>query len=438
MKLILGDCIEKMAELPMESVDCVVTDPPYGINFLGKAWDGKAIAEAAAKPVNLGGSRRLTGSPDSPNRKMIERTGSGFATLAGEAGAYDFSLKGNRAFQKWCDQWGTQALYSLKPGGHMVVFGGPRTYHRMAAGLEDAGLDVRDCLMWLYGQGFPKSHNLPGGLGTALKPAWEPIILARKPLRGTVEDTVTSYGTGALNIDETRVGQSKNVPASPSNTHSNVYGKFGTGEGRLATGFDPDVGRWPANLLLTHHPDCVHTGHAVAPGRQMNRYVDGPKPFGGGKGHESTQETMPDELVETWECAPGCPVGGIGEESRFFYCPKVTGAEKHAGVPGGNYHPTVKPVELMRWLVRLVCPPDGTVLDCFMGSGTTAVASVLENRKFIGIEQDKSYMSVAKQRIAYWQLHGEEGWRLAREEASSEAVREKIKTSGQMDLWEIL
>jgi site-specific DNA-methyltransferase (adenine-specific) len=153
MRLILGDCIEKMQELEAESIDSVVCDPPYGINFMGQAWDGKAIEEAVAKPLNLARHMRLTGSPDSPNRKLIHRSGSGYRNRAGEAGAYDFSSKGTKAFQEWCQQWGEGLLRVLKPGAHALVFGSPRTYHRLAAGLEDAGFEIRDCLMWIYGSG---------------------------------------------------------------------------------------------------------------------------------------------------------------------------------------------------------------------------------------------------------------------------------------------
>jgi site-specific DNA-methyltransferase (adenine-specific) len=385
-----------------------------------------------------------------------------------------------RSFQSWCETWGTEAYRSLKPGGYLLSFGGTRTYHRLTAGLEDAGFEIRDCLMWLYGSGFPKSLNLPGGLGTALKPAWEPIVIARKPLDGTVEQNVTRYGTGAMNIDETRVGESKRAPASPSQTDSTLtYGAYKTGEGRLGTGFDTDIGRWPANLILSHHPDCVYVGTFTGPGRKMNRYTDGLKPFGGGKGHPSTQETTPDEPFESWDCTDDCPVkimdqqsgdrpaggkvkgtepshtgqGGIygvwervenspyndtGGASRFFYCAKTTRTERGAGVSRENDHPTVKPIELMRYLVRLVTPADGVVLDCFLGSGTTAVAALLEHRTFIGIEREPDYMKIAKERVQYWQQHGEDGWRIAAEKEASEARQERVKSTGQLNLMDAL
>ena len=205
--LLLADAIA----LPLAdcSVDAIATDPPYGLGFMGREWD-------RFQP---------------------------------------------RAFQQWCEQWGREALRVLKPGGHMVAFGGTRTYHRMVSGLEDAGFEVRDSigyLGWIYGSGFPKSLNVEkatgdpawGGFGTALKPAWEPIALVRKPLEGTVAANVQAHGTGALNIDAGRIGTSKRVPGGlPSRVRNAVYGDMSHDRGDT-DGWDPNVGRWPANVIL--------------------------------------------------------------------------------------------------------------------------------------------------------------------------------------------
>jgi hypothetical protein len=172
--------------------------------------------------------------------------------------------------------------------------------------------------------------NLPGGIGTALKPAWEPILLARKPLDGTVADNVTRYGTGALNIDATRIGLAGDFK-SKANGRPSLTGRGDNYDPAQANQPD-DVGRWPANILLTHSESCVQVGTKTVEGRQMNNYTDGVKPFGGGVGHPHVSSQMPDEEVETWECVPGCPVGIMGDESRFFYVPKVSVSERNAGV----------------------------------------------------------------------------------------------------------
>jgi DNA methylase len=235
--------------------------------------------------------------------------------------------------------------------------------HRLTSGLEDSGLEVRDVLMWLYGQGMPKSRRLAGGQGTALKPFYEPIVLARR----TVTDNIARHGTGALNTDA----------CSIANTH------------------DPDhTGRkrWPANVIASHHLGC-------RPRR----------------------------------CAPGCPAALIDRQhpgaSRFLYCAKASRRERDAGChqlpsrptglfpnaerrdprakPVHNPHPTVKPIDLMRWLVRLACPPQGIVLDPFCGSGTTGIAAILEGRRFVGLERDAAHIDIARARITHWSTDAE-------------------------------
>ncbi|MBS1885646.1 MAG: site-specific DNA-methyltransferase [Actinobacteria bacterium] len=321
-RLVQGDCIEVMADLEAESVDAVVCDPPYGIGWQNETWDSAAIRAAAARR----GRGRLTK---------------------------------NKAFEVWCGMWGEQCARVMKPGAHLLAFGSPRTYHRLACGLEDSGLEIRDTLMWLYSSGMSKSRRYPGGRRTTLKPVLEPIVLARRPLDGTTEETIGRHGTGAMNVEACRV----------------------------------EDGRLPANALASHDPDCADEncdrGCAVA-------LLDAAA--AGGEGGSGTQ------------LAP----------SRFLYCPKPTRAERDAGCEalpehffnllpnasrGGlvrNPHPTLKPIELMRWLVRLVAPAGGLVLDPFMGSGTTGAAAAIERRRFFGIELEAPYLEVAAARIAHW------------------------------------
>ncbi|HET8956340.1 MAG TPA: site-specific DNA-methyltransferase [Solirubrobacterales bacterium] len=317
MRLLEGDCLEVMGELEPESVDAIVTDPPYGIGFQNERWDSAALREAAARA----GHERLTP---------------------------------NQAFEAWSRIWASECRRVLKPGGFLAAFGSPRTFHRLSCGIEDAGLEIRDTLMWLYSEGMSKSRHYPGGRATTLKPAFEPIVLARRKLDGTTEETIARHGTGALNAESCRV-----------------------------------EGRHPANVLLGHDPGCEEGG-----------------------------------------CVPGCAVaeadGCIGEgrarlaPSRFLYCPKASRAERDAGceaLPEGelglftgnpprwpstrNPHPTVKPLQLMRWIVRLLCPPGGIVLDPTAGSGSTGAAAVLEGRRFIGIELEAAYLEIAAARIAH-------------------------------------
>lgn len=321
VRLLEGDSLEVLATLEAESVDAILTDPPYGIGFRGERWDKAAIREAAA-------------------RQEGERLGS------------------DEAFEAWCRIWAAECRRVMKPGAFLAAFGSPRTYHRLACGIEDAGLEIRDTLMWLYAEGMSKSRRYPGGRATALKPAFEPIVLARRELAGTTEETIARHGTGALNVDSCRV-----------------------------------EGRHPANAILGHSPGC-------------------------GEG----------------ECAPGCPAADADHAcvaegrkrlapSRFLYCPKASRAGRDAGCKslprrtldlfpdaqkGGrkpaqarNPHPTVKPLELMRWLVALLCPPGGLVLDPFCGSGTTGAAAAIEGRRFIGIELEPPYVEIAAARIAH-------------------------------------
>lgn len=410
-----GDCRQTLKTLAAESVSSIVTDPPYEIGFMGKSWDGYGVAN-------------------------------------------DPTL--------WAECYRV-----LKPGGHVLAFGATRTYHRMACAIEDAGFEIRDSIHWVYGSGFPKSHNVSkaidkaagltrgripyengilsgannygggnskhspkgstksddvaltdesqqwSGWGTALKPAHEPIVMARKPFAGTVAANVMEYGTGALNIDATRVA---NMGAPIQRiTGTAILGGVSDGydrpwkhdseavaarQERADAAIDKanELARWPANVLLTHSTECG------------------------------------------LECAPDCPALEIDQQaetaSRYFaqpewspgdylasvYTPKAGRRERNAGLdgmaevrehdgrtdgnPGGdnpanrtntpkqNYHPTVKPVALMRYLIRLVTPPGGLVLDPFLGSGTTAVAAILEGFNWIGCELTAEYLPIIEAR----------------------------------------
>lgn len=552
-----GDCVEALRELADASVDAIVTDPPYGINFMGKAWDGKAIEEAAQRESGRVMPPRLTGDLDHPDRrKLTERTGSAFANRAGEAGSYDFSLRGTRAFQAWVEQWAAECFRVLKPGGYLLSFGGTRTYHRLGAGIEDAGFEIRDCLAWMFGSGFPKSLDVskaidkaasvertepvgvkPGhedfvdrtdahaaggrsdgwerpwrddpeavaashlrfapataeaarwdGWGTALKPAFEPIVMARKPFRGTVAANVLAHGVGAINVDACRIGfasASDEAEAKGKNRHGDfesgeVVGYHGWDSRAGGGNYDPP-GRWPANVILGHSPDCVPVGvREVA----SDGHYPAARPSGveiGTVGHAG-QDDLDErhtrgETVEVWECVPDCPVwlldeqtgdlhsqdpatrlGSVGDgifgrrtpssnygdagASRFFYCAKTSRAERNAGLDGfeaeatvaRNNHPTVKPIDVMRWLLRLVVPPGGTILDPFLGSGSTGCAAALEGFDFVGIELDPDYLAIADARIRFWQEHGDDGLRIVAERAAGERVRAEHAEIGQLDL----
>jgi DNA modification methylase len=317
-KLLEGDATALLATLPAAGVDAVVTDPPYGIGFQGHAWDRPHSAATS-----------------------------------------DASPSGHDGYRAWCAGWASECLRVLKPGGHLVSFGAPRTAHQLASGVEAAGFELRDTLMWLFGQGFPKSRNLTGvwaGWGTTLKPAYEPILLARKPLDGTTQQNADSHGAGAINVDDCR----------------------------------DEHGRWPPNVVLSHSPGCTEKN-----------------------------------------CAYDCPLGLLGTRARFFYTPKANRRERDAGCDGlaaraidtfkigaaaerkaarepiHNFHPTVKPIALMRWLIRLVTPVGALVLDPFCGSGTTGCATAMERRRFVGIERDPDYAAIAAARIAHWAAQDE-------------------------------
>jgi site-specific DNA-methyltransferase (adenine-specific) len=414
-----------MATFDAESVDAIVCDPPYGLSFMGKGWD-----------------------------------------------------HGVPGVEFWAE-----ALRVAKPGAHLLAFGGTRTYHRLACGIEDAGWEIRDCVMWVYGSGFPKSHDVSkaidkaagaergratvrsksvstcyaqdewtrlnagtvldpkaitpdaaqwSGWGTALKPAWEPIIVARKPLCGTVAENVLTHGTGGINVDGCRVASSDQIAA--------VTGKAtlcGTRDGydrpwkhdpaalaarqeraNAAIEKANTLGRWPANLIHDGSEEVV----GLFPERDGGAFpaARGPQAiYGNGKGLPAAVGTPPRQMNDS------------GSAARFFYCAKASKADRDEGCeglairqtvggggvndpngddvcgkygsvksPARNHHPTVKPTDLMRYLCRLVTPPGGIVLDPFAGSGSTGKGATLEGFRFIGIEREAEYVEIARARIA--------------------------------------
>ena len=404
-----GDCLEVLRGMPDNSVDAVVTDPPYGLSFMGKKWDY-----------------------DVPSVEVWE-----------------------------------ECLRVLKPGGHLLAFAGTRTQHRMAVRIEDAGFEIRDMIAWVYGSGFPKSLDVskaidkaagverevvgskigqPGysmadncrtnavyadlhdpaaecsitapatpeahqwqGWGTALKPALEPITMARKPLLGTVAANVLEHGTGAINVDGCRVGAKGGTrKASPEKRESvSAYGNGLNGGGCEEIG----AGRWPANLIHDGSEEVVGLFPQAAARNGGNTGTDSGGVYSGTWGQTTTQQFR-----------------DTGSASRFFYCAKASKADRDEGLdhmakdvvrvtntghtgnpsatngertfnPRANHHPTVKPTALMRYLCRLVTPPGGTVLDPFTGSGSTGKAAKLEGFSFIGIEREAEYVAIAQARI---------------------------------------
>ena len=351
VEILRGECSVAMAYLlAANSVDSIVTDPPYGLSFMGKRWD-----------VDVSG------------------------------------------VEVWAE-----ALKVLKPGGYLLAFAGTRTYHRMAVAIEDAGFEIRDQIGWAYGSGFPKSHNGEWG-GTALKPAWEPIVMARKPLIGTVEKNFEQHGTGGLNIDGCRVaGEVPRTVKGQSALAGDIYGA----DQRDQRVFEPhDAGRWPANLIHDGSDEVL----AAFPSAQGQQGATGKRKQGAVYG-------AVDEGIAGIQ-----PRNDTGSAARFFYCAKASRADRDEGLDGfatarkgslkmrsdghaertgqlpqarANTHPTVKPTDLMRYLCRLVTPPGGTVLDPFMGSGSTGKAAVLEGFRFIGCELSDEYADIAEARIA--------------------------------------
>lgn len=307
-----------------------------------------------------------------------------------------------------------QCFRVLKPGAHGLVWSLPRTSHWTAFALDDAGFDVRDRIVNIFGSGLPKRQrvSLDGwrGWGTVLKPAAEDWVLVRKRFTGTVAENVSAHGTGAINIDACRIGP----------------------------------GRWPANAMLEHHCECVETDEIIEVVNDKRQITEKGRRGSGFAGVGSGSSGRPEaavynsEEVRVWKCHDRCPVRLLDEQtagrktayatkagvSRFFYTTKASSSERSAGLDDKNPHPTVKPVALMRWLSRLVTPPAGLIIDPFAGSGTAGIAAILEGFRFHGIEKDDGYAEVAKKRIAFWEKHGER----------APEIHRQMKKTGQLPL----
>lgn len=393
MQLELGNCLDVLKTLPDNSVDSIVTDPPYGLSFMGKKWD------------------------------------------------YDVPSK-----EVWIE-----CLRVLKHGGHLLAFGGTRTYHRLVVQIEDAGFEIRDQIMWIYGSGFPKSMNISkaidkaagveqevigigrsgppethqtsynmrdnfggeyeitkpatpeaeqwDGWGTALKPANEPICLARKPIKEkTIAANVIEHGTGALNIDKSRIPTSDSWAASGKQSAKSTSLSGGAdGTLNVSVSSTHPEGRFPANVILDEEAGAMLDEQSGI--TQSSNAVRKNK-------REDEKLTMAGKI----HAKGGSETYGFkdkGGASRFFYCAKAQKKEKNLGLDKNN-HPTVKPVNLMRYLCRLITPPNGTVLDPFMGSGTTGIGAMLEGFDFIGIEMEEEYLKIAEARIEAWKEEEEE------------------------------
>lgn len=373
-----ADCRDVLRSLADNSIDSVVTDPPYALVSIQKRF----------------------GKPGSaPAKDVYGRGAAGFMGKQWDTGEVAFS-----------EEFWAEVLRVLKPGGHVVAFSGTRTYHRMAVAIEDAGFEIRDQLGWVYGSGFPKSHNQHGdweGWGTALKPAWEPICLARKPLAGTVAANLEAWGVGAINVDGCRVGDEETVRIQGEAEIGFHGGNHAPG---LVTG--SPLGRWPANIVHDGS-DEVLAAFPDAPG-QMAKAAEG----------EDRRKDQNVYGAMTRGSNGATPRIEIDKSAaRFFYCAKASRADRDAGLEQmekrpaagvgalrdgdrtasqrANTHPTVKPSTLMQWLARLVTPPGGVILDPFMGSGSTGKAAVLEGFQFIGCEREDEYMPIATARIAW-------------------------------------
>ncbi len=391
MTVLHGDCLSVLPTLAADSFDSCVTDPPYHLTSIVKRFGKAALLDDTQ-----------TSSRSRDGADGMARLARGFMGKTWDGG--DIAMRP----ETWAP-----VLRVLKPGAHLVAFGGSRTHHRIWCAIEDAGFEIRDTIMWLYGSGFPKSHNLDGdweGWGTALKPAFEPIILARKPLAGTVATNMAAHGTGALNIDGGRVGAGPAYTDRPG--HKAVGGIMNAvKEIRITSGGD---GRWPANV--------IHDGSDEV----LAAFPDAPGLQGDLVGHNKSRKSQ--SLGDFGPAADHKARRDSGSASRFFYCAKASKADREEGCenlparpsgmvsetsgqhitrrdggapgPSRNSHPTVKPTALMRYLVRLVTPPGGTVLDPFTGSGSTGKAAVLEGFNFLGIEREDEYTPIAEARIA--------------------------------------
>jgi site-specific DNA-methyltransferase (adenine-specific) len=375
--LCCGDSLHFLRDQPDNRYDSFVSDPPYALVSITKRFANSPRSERTENTENPYG-----------------RTGRGFMGQRWDNGDTAHSIE----FWEEC-------LRVLKPGAHVVAFAGTRTYHRLACAIEDAGFEIRDQIGWCFGSGFPKSHNAGNGWGTALKPAWEPICLARKPLVGTVAENVLQHGTGAINIDGCRIhaDDAKGYEYTVARTMPGA-GQNKTGErkqqGVSFTGKTQD-GRWPANLIHDGSDEVVEA-FPDAPGQQQDVALDAPSARTGnvyGKmnrhGEKSADRRYHDRGSTDFAALPGMRRDDSGSAARFFYAAKADTDDRL-----GSKHPTVKPIDLMQWLVRLITPKGGLVLDPFAGTGTTAEACFREGMRCMLVERETEYHDDIRRRMA--------------------------------------
>jgi len=364
------DCLNAMSAYADKHFHACVTDPPYGLNFMGKNWDH--------------------GVPNKIYWQEVYRV--------------------------------------LRPGGYILAFGGSRTYHRLAVAIEDAGFEIRDTIMWVYGSGFPKGLNIGKATGlkqwegwnTNLKPAHEPIIMARKPLDGSVVENVMKHGTGGINIDECRVGDIGGTITMPSpNKTPRISTNFEVGNGGVKS---IEGGRYPANL--------IHDGSEEV----LKQFPEAGGGYGVSGSFKDTNLAQQGHEYKLQETGQVVGYGDSGSAARFFYCAKASPKDRNEGcedmepkegakqfnegmegkvrsdgsvikpaIKHGNSHPTVKPTSLMQYLCKLVTPKDGIILDPFCGSGSTGKAAILEGFNFVGIEKEADYAAIASKRCEHAQ-----------------------------------
>jgi site-specific DNA-methyltransferase (adenine-specific) len=389
--VINADSIDHLKTLPDSSIDAVVTDPPYG------------LGNCSPRAVSAALTAWLAGEEYQPS-------GAGFMGKSWDA------------FVPGPELW-REVYRVLKPGGHAVIFAGSRTVDLMGIAVRLAGFEVRDMLHWLYGSGFPKSHDVSkaldkragaerevigigvsghnaigedggmgafditaptsplaqqwSGWGTALKPAHEPILLCRKPLSGSVAENVEQWGVGGLNIDGCRIETDEYIFTTPRTQQSHIYGKYAQQDPMQSTG--QEIGRWPANILLDPSAGAALDLQA---GFEASRF------FYEGKASREEREA-----------------GLVGLEARAVGDGRGTPIDnpyQRGETKRQNVHPTVKPIAVMRWLCKLITPPGGVILDPFCGSGTTGCAATQLGFEFVGIEREPEYAEIARARIAHW------------------------------------
>jgi len=347
-----GDSRVLLRGMDADSFDSCVCDPPYALASIVKRFGKDGSAAAVGNGAFM-------------------RASSGFMGEKWDTG--------DTAFDP--DFW-REVYRVLKPGAHLISFGGTRTYHRMACAIEDAAFEIRDQIGWLFGSGFPKSHDAGNGWGTALKPAWEPICFARKPLIGTVAANVLAHGTGAINVDACRVEteEDRRRPSAGGDNGLSGTGTFKIRERRVE---DQPLtpGRWPANVIHDGSDEVIaafpDTG--ISSGGGMKNFRDGGAVFQGETKANITE---------------ACGFGDSGSAARFFYTAKADGDDRL-----GSKHPTVKPVDLMQYLVRLVTPKGGLVLDPFAGTGTTGEAAFREGCRAVLIEREERFVADIHRRV---------------------------------------